>query len=45
MGVTNTSSDLQVLGRSRFVDSRKMGTKVFNRLSTTDVAVFVGALR
>jgi rhodanese-related sulfurtransferase/DNA-binding transcriptional ArsR family regulator len=45
MGVTNTSAHLQVLARSRLVESRKEGTKVFYRLSGDDVAAFVIALR
>lgn len=45
MGVTNTSSHLQVLGRSRLVETRKEGTKVFYRLSGVDVVAFVATLR
>jgi len=45
MGVTNTSAHLQVLARSRLVETRKEGTKVFYRLSGDDVAAFVVALR
>ena len=45
MGVTNTSAHLQVLARSRLVDTRKEGTRVYYRLSGDDVAAFVSALR
>ncbi len=45
MGVTNTSAHLQVLARSRLVETRKQGTKVFYRLSGDDVAAFLVALR
>lgn len=45
MGVTNTSAHLQVLARSRLVETRKEGTRVFYRLSSDDVAAFVAALR
>jgi rhodanese-related sulfurtransferase/DNA-binding transcriptional ArsR family regulator len=45
MGVNNTSAHLQVLGRSRLVETRKEGTKVFYRLSGFDVAAFVVVLR
>jgi len=45
MGVTNTSAHLQVLARSRLVETRKEGTRVFYRLSGDDVAAFVSALR
>ena len=45
MGVTNTSAHLQVLSRSRLVETRKAGTRVFYRLSGDDVAAFVVALR
>ena len=45
MGVTNTSAHLQVLARSRLVETRKAGTRVFYRLSGDDVAGFVVALR
>jgi rhodanese-related sulfurtransferase/DNA-binding transcriptional ArsR family regulator len=45
MGVTNTSAHLQVLARSRLVETRKAGTRVFYRLSGDDVASFLVALR
>jgi rhodanese-related sulfurtransferase/DNA-binding transcriptional ArsR family regulator len=45
MAVTNTSAHLQVLARSRLVETRKEGTRVFYRLSGDDVAGFVSALR
>jgi rhodanese-related sulfurtransferase/DNA-binding transcriptional ArsR family regulator len=45
MGVTNTSSHLQVLRGARLVETRKNGTHVFYRLAGDEVAVFVGALR
>ena len=45
MGVTNTSAHLQVLARSRLVETRKDGTRVFYRLAGDDVAGFVAALR
>ena len=45
MGVTNTSSHLQVLRGARLVETRKHGTKVFYRLAGDEVAVFVVALR
>jgi rhodanese-related sulfurtransferase/DNA-binding transcriptional ArsR family regulator len=45
MGVTNTSAHLQVLGRSRLVETRRAGTTVFYRLSGDDVAAFLVALR
>src|SRR6266851_1831092 len=45
MGVTNTSSHLQVLRGARLVETRKDGTKVFYRLAGDEVAVFVVALR
>lgn len=45
MSVTNTSAHLQVLARSRLVETRKEATKVFYRLSGDDVAAFVVALR
>lgn len=45
MGVTNTSAHLQVLARSRLVETRREGTRVFYRLSGDDVAAFVVALR
>ena len=45
MGVTNTSAHLQVLARSRLVETRKEGTKVFYRLSGDDVVAFVAVLR
>jgi rhodanese-related sulfurtransferase/DNA-binding transcriptional ArsR family regulator len=45
MGVTNTSAHLQVLARSRLVETRKDGTRVFYRLSGDDVAAFVVPLR
>ncbi len=45
MGVTNTSAHLQVLARSRLVETRKAGTKVLYRLSGDDVAGFLVALR
>jgi rhodanese-related sulfurtransferase len=41
MGVTNTSAHLQVLVRSRLVQGRKQGTKVFYRLAGDDIAAFV----
>src|SRR6266540_4102954 len=37
MGVTNTSSHLQVLRQARVVESRKDGTKVFYRLAGEEV--------
>ena len=43
--MNNTSAHLQVLGRSRLVETRKEGTKVFYRLSGVDVAAFVVVLR
>jgi rhodanese-related sulfurtransferase/DNA-binding transcriptional ArsR family regulator len=45
MGVTNTSSHLQVLRGARLVGTRKDGTKVFYRLAGDEVAVFLVALR
>src|SRR6266568_380 len=45
MGVTNTSTHLQVLRGARLVETRKVGTKVFYRLAGDEVAVFVVALR
>jgi rhodanese-related sulfurtransferase/DNA-binding transcriptional ArsR family regulator len=45
MGVTNTSAHLQVLARSRLVETRREGTRIFYRLSGDDVAAFVAALR
>jgi rhodanese-related sulfurtransferase/DNA-binding transcriptional ArsR family regulator len=45
ISVTNTSAHLQVLARSRLVETRKEGTKVFYRLSGDDVAAFVVTLR
>jgi len=45
MGVTNTSSHLQVLRQARVVESRKDGTKVFYRLAGEEVAAFIVALR
>jgi rhodanese-related sulfurtransferase/DNA-binding transcriptional ArsR family regulator len=45
MGVTSTSSHLQVLRGARLVETRKDGTKVFYRLAGDEVAVFVVALR
>ncbi len=45
ISVTNTSAHLQVLARSRLVQTRKDGTKVFYRLAGDDVAAFVVTLR
>ena len=45
MGMTTTSAHLQVLARSRLVETRKEGTKVFYRVSGDDVSAFVVALR
>ena len=45
MGVTNTSSHLQVLRQARLVETRKDGTKVFYRLAGDEVAAFIVALR
>jgi rhodanese-related sulfurtransferase/predicted transcriptional regulator len=45
MAVTNTSAHLQVLARSRLVQTRKEGTRVYYRLSGDDVTAFVSALR
>src|SRR6266508_3584529 len=45
MGVTNTSSHLQVLRQARVVETRKAGTKVFYRLAGEEVAAFIVALR
>lgn len=45
MGVTNTSAQLQVLRRSRLVETRKEGARVFYRLADDDVAGFLGAFR
>ncbi|MBK5223910.1 MAG: metalloregulator ArsR/SmtB family transcription factor [Acidimicrobiia bacterium] len=45
MGVTNTSSHLQVLRGARLVETRKDGTKVFYRLAGDEVAAFIVALR
>jgi len=45
MGVTNTSAHLQVMARSRLVQGRRQGTRVFYRLSGDDVAAFVVVLR
>ena len=45
MGVTNTSAHLQVLARSRLVETRRAGTRVYYRLSGDDVAGFIVALR
>jgi rhodanese-related sulfurtransferase/DNA-binding transcriptional ArsR family regulator len=45
MGVTNTSSHLQVLRGARLVETRKDGTRVFYRLAGDEVAVFIVALR
>jgi rhodanese-related sulfurtransferase/DNA-binding transcriptional ArsR family regulator len=45
MGVTNTSSHLQVLRGARLVETRKDGTKVFYRLAGDEVAAFIVVLR
>ena len=45
MGMTNTSAHLQVLARSRLVETRKEGTKVFYRVAGDEVPAFVVALR
>jgi rhodanese-related sulfurtransferase/DNA-binding transcriptional ArsR family regulator len=45
MGLTNTSAHLQVLARSRLVQTRKEATRVFYRLAGDDVAAFVVMLR
>jgi rhodanese-related sulfurtransferase len=45
MGMTNTSAHLQILARSRLVESRKERTKVFYRVAGDEVAAFVAALR
>ena len=45
MAVTNTSAHLQVLARSRLVQTRKEGTRVYYRLAGDDVTGFVSALR
>lgn len=45
MKMTNTSAHLQVLARSRLVETRKEGTKVFYRVAGDEVPAFVGALR
>lgn len=45
MGVTNTSAHLQVLRRSRLVETRKDGTKVWYRLADEQVARFLGEFR
>ena len=45
MGVTNTSAQLQVLRRSRLVETRKEGTWVYYRLADETVAPFLGAFR
>jgi rhodanese-related sulfurtransferase/DNA-binding transcriptional ArsR family regulator len=45
IGVTNTSSHLQVLARVHLVETRKEGTKVFYRLASDDVAAFIVVLR
>jgi rhodanese-related sulfurtransferase/DNA-binding transcriptional ArsR family regulator len=45
IGLTNTSSHLQVLRQARVVVSRKDGTKVFYRLAGEEVAAFIVALR
>jgi rhodanese-related sulfurtransferase/DNA-binding transcriptional ArsR family regulator len=44
MGVTNTSSHLQVLRQARLVETRKDGTKVFYRLAGDEVTAFIVAL-
>ena len=45
MGMTNTSAQLQVLRRSRLVETRKVGTRVYYRLADESVDRFLGALR
>lgn len=45
MGVTNTSSHLQVLRQARLVETRKDGTRVFYRQAGDEVAAFIVALR
>jgi rhodanese-related sulfurtransferase/DNA-binding transcriptional ArsR family regulator len=45
MGMTATSSHLQVLRQSRLVETRRMGTRVLYRLADDEVARFVLALR
>lgn len=45
MGVTNTSSHLQVLRGARLVETRKDGTKVYYRLAGDEVTAFIVALR
>lgn len=45
MGVTNTSSHLQVLRQGGLVDARKQGTRVLYRLASEEVNRFVIALR
>lgn len=45
MGVTNTSAQLQVLRRSRLVETRKEGTRVYYRLADEEVGRFLGAFR
>jgi rhodanese-related sulfurtransferase len=45
MGVTNTSSHLQVLRQARLVETRREGVKVFYRLADEEVCRFFFALR
>jgi len=45
MGMTNTSAHLKVLRSARLVESRKVGTNVFYRLASDQVAAFVVTLR
>lgn len=45
MGVTNTSAQLQVLRRSRLVETRKEGTRVYYRLADDEVGRFLGTFR
>jgi len=45
LSVTNTSAQLQVLRRSRLVETREEGTRVYYRLADETVARFLGAFR
>lgn len=43
--VTNASAHLQILRRSRLVETRRAGTRIFYRLASEDVAQLVTTLR
>lgn len=45
MGVTATSSHLQILRRARLVEPRRDGSRVFYRIAGDQVTRFLGALR